>query len=56
LVAWRRFLVESPVLAALIVLFGVLVIAVLVGFGGFLAAPCVVSLAFAIVAIARYER
>jgi predicted PurR-regulated permease PerM len=55
-VEWRRFLVESLVLAVLIVLFGMLVIAVLMGFGGVLAAPCVVSLAFAIVKIARYER
>jgi hypothetical protein len=53
LVAWRRFLVESLVC---VVLIGVIALAAVRGFGGVLIAPFVVSVAFAIVAIVRYER
>ncbi len=53
LVAWRRFLVESLLC---VVLIGVIALVAVRGFGGVLIAPFVVSVAFAIVAIVRYER
>jgi hypothetical protein len=56
LVAWRRFLVESTVLVVLIVLIVAIMLAVVRGFVSVVVAPCIVTLAFAIVAIARYER
>ena len=55
MVEWRRFLVESLVLVVLMVLFGVIVVAMVLGFVNPLVAPSVLTLAFAIVAIARYE-
>ena len=53
LVAWRGFLVESLLC---VVLIGVIALAAVRGLGGLFFGPFVVGVAFAIVAIVRYER
>jgi hypothetical protein len=53
LVAWRRFLLESLLC---LVLIGVIVLASVRELGGILIGPFIVTVAFAIVGIVRYER